>query len=109
MKNLASVLMLLAFALSLACCKKTETSPASSGSVTFKVDSTTSFTSSLASGTWEPNNSLLNITAKGGKSLIVMTLAMPAGLKVGTYAFSNTTSLNGTLFKPDTEIGRAHV
>ena len=103
MKNLASVLMLLAFALSLACCKKTETSPAS-GSVTFKVDSTTSFTSSLAGGTWEPNNSLLNITAKGGKSLFTMTLAMPNGLKAGTYAFSSTTSQNGTLFKPDTAV-----
>ena len=105
MKNFISVFTLFAFTLSLACCKKTETGPAS-GSVTFKVDSTTDFTSSFAGGNWESGNSLLNITAKGGKSIIVINVAMPNGIKTGTYNFSAASGGAGTatFYRPDTAI-----
>jgi Family of unknown function (DUF6252) len=70
--------------------------------MTFKIDSTTTFTSSTIGSVWEPTNSLLNITAKGGKSIIVMNLALPNGIKAGTYNFTATSTPTATFYRPDT-------
>lgn len=91
---------LCALVLSLACCKKNEVAPTSS--VSFKVDSLTTFQSTASSGVWEPTNSLLNITAKGGRSIFVINLHMPSGLKAGTYSFASTsTAGTSTFFRED--------
>ena len=103
MKSLISVITILAAIVLLTCCKKTETTP--SGAMTFKVDSTTTFQSSLVGSTWEPTNSLLNITAKGGKSLIVINVQMLTGIKTGTYNFLATSpALTATFYRPDTAV-----
>jgi hypothetical protein len=104
MRNLTFLsVALLALLLSLACCKKNAVNPSASGSVSFKIDSLATFTSASAGGVWEPTNSLLNITAKGGRALIVLNLLMPNGLKAGTYPFSSTsTAATATFYRPDT-------
>jgi hypothetical protein len=103
MKNLISVFTILSAIVLLTCCKKTETTP--TGSMTFKVDSTTTFQSSLVGSTWEPTNNLLNLTAKGGKSIIVINVQMAAGLKTGTYPISPASvALTNAFYRPDTSI-----
>jgi Family of unknown function (DUF6252) len=103
MKNLISVFAILSAIVLLTCCKKTETTP--SASVTFKVDSTTAFQSALVGSTWEPTNNLLNLTAKGGKSIIVINVQMNAGLKAGTYPISAASvALTSAFFRPDTSV-----
>lgn len=103
MKNLISVIAILSALVLLTCCSKTETTP--SGSMTFKVDSTTTFQSSLVGSVWEPTNSTLNLTAKGGKSIIVINVQMTAGLKVGTYPISaSSVALTNAFYRPDTSV-----
>lgn len=107
MKNslaVCGIFMLLLFLMS---CKKSDTNPSNStGSVTFKIDTTgnNNFTSTYSGGIWEPNNALLSITAKGGKSIIVINIAMPNGLKVGDYSFGASTGFSTAFFRPDTLI-----
>jgi hypothetical protein len=103
MKNFNVFMALCALALTLVCCNgNNDVTPTASGSMTFKIDSTTTFTSSTMGGVWEPTNSYLNMTAKGGKSLMVINIQMPNGIKTGTYTFSATSGLNITFYRPDT-------
>lgn len=88
MKNISHLFLFLAVAAVFVCCNKTEEQPAgSTGSVSFKYDSTKNFQSSFSGSVWEPNNTLLSITAKSGKSLFVINTLMPNGIKKGTYSF----------------------
>jgi Family of unknown function (DUF6252) len=102
MKNFNVFMAFCALALTLVCCRGNDVTPTTSGSMTFKIDSTTTFTSSTIGSVWEPATSLLNITAKGGKSIIVMNLAMPNGIKAGTYNFTATSTPTATYYRPDT-------
>jgi hypothetical protein len=103
MKNLSSLCVFWALVITLASCNKDEASPAPlSGSVNFKFDSTKIFQSTFSSGVWEPNNALLSIVAKAGKSLLVMNTLMPNGLKAGTYSFTaNAPFAMVTFFRED--------
>jgi Family of unknown function (DUF6252) len=102
MKNFNAFMALCALSLTLVCCGGDDVTPTASGAMTFKIDSTTTFTSSTMGSVWEPATSLLNITAKGGKSLIVMNLALPNGIKAGTYNFTATSTPTATFYRPDT-------
>jgi hypothetical protein len=98
-------LSFLATLLVFVCCKKDQVTPSSTGTVTFTVDSLTKFQSSAVGGVWESTNSLMNITAKGGKSIIVMNVIMPSGLKAGTYNFTATSAAGMAIFyRPDTTV-----
>lgn len=99
MKNLSVFCLLLIMSLSFACCKKDSELPSgSSGSVSFKYDSTKNFHSSFSGGVWEPNNGLMSIVAKAGKSIFVMNTLMPNGLKSGTYSFIANSPLGMSAF-----------
>ena len=102
MKNFNAFMALCALALTLVCCGSNDVTPTESGSMTFKIDSTTTFTHSVIGGAWDPTNSYLNISAKGGKSLMVTNIQMPNGIKTGTYTFSATSGLNVVFYRPDT-------
>ena len=105
MKNFLALCTFFTLFLSLMSCHQDETNPSNStGSVTFKIDSTSSFTSSYSGGIWDSNNALMNITAKSGKSLIVINTVMPNGLKVGSYSFNASSGLSTTFYRPDTLI-----
>ncbi len=103
MKILSVFCLLLTLVISFACCKKESDLPSgSSGSVTFKYDSTKNFQSSFSGGVWEPNNAMMSIFAKAGKSIFVMNTLMPNGLKIGTYSFIANSPLSmATFFRED--------
>jgi hypothetical protein len=102
MKNFNVFMAFCALALTLVCCRGNDVTPTTSGSMTFKIDSATTFTSSKMGGSWDPTNSLLNMSAYGGKSLMTITMQMPNGIKTGTYNFSSSSGLNIAFYRPDT-------
>ncbi len=72
MKNVSMLCILMIFVCALASCKKENEQPSgSTGSITFKFDTTKTFNSSFSGSVWEPTNGLLNTTAKSGKSIIL--------------------------------------
>lgn len=111
MKNISSLFIFLAFVAAFVCCNKTEEQPTgSTGSVSFKYDSTKNFQSSYSGSVWEPNNGLLNITAKAGKSLLVINTLMPNGIKKGTYSFfaSSPTGMAAFFREDSTQVSEAY-
>jgi hypothetical protein len=109
MRNFLMLVALLASLMTLTQCKSddtdTPTPDANTGAVTFKVDSLTDFNSSKVGSVWESTNSTLNLTAKGGKSIISISVVMPNGFKTGTYNFTASSSaLMATFYRPDSSV-----